>query len=49
MDGIIRLKHINDFQKVCFYSVVMDQDNQPIETADSLFEQFVREHAESNS
>jgi hypothetical protein len=41
MNGIVRLKHIGDYQKVCYYSVVLDQDDEPIETAQSLFENFV--------
>lgn len=48
MNGIVRLKHIVDYQKVCYYSVVLDQDDEPIEKAHSLFEHFVREHTVSN-
>ena len=41
MNGIVRLKHIVDYQKVCYYSVVLDLDDEPTETAQSLFENFV--------
>lgn len=48
MNGIVRLKHIVDYQKVCYYSVVLDQDDEPIETAHSLFEHFVKKQTEAN-
>ena len=48
MNGIVRLKHITDYQKVCYYSVVLDKEDEPIETADSLFEKFVTIHTAEN-
>jgi hypothetical protein len=48
MNGIVRLKHIKDYQKVCYYSVVLDQDDKPIETAQSLFEEFVNTQTKEN-
>lgn len=48
MNGIVRLKHIFDYEKVCYYSVVLDQDEEPIETARSLFEHFVEEQTTAN-
>jgi len=49
MNGTVRLKHIVDYKKVCYYSIVLDQDEEPIETADSLFEHFVRTQTVDNS
>lgn len=48
MNGTVRLKHIADYKKVCYYSVVLDQDNEPIEEASSLFENFVEKQTLSN-
>jgi hypothetical protein len=49
MNGIVRLKHITDYQKVCYYSVVLDQDDEPIETAQSLFEEFLNTQTKENT
>ncbi|MEC7782167.1 MAG: hypothetical protein VYB38_02085 [Bacteroidota bacterium] len=49
MNGIVRLKHIVDYQKVCYYSVVIDEEDQPIEFASSIFEEFVRVQTINNS
>ncbi|MGJ8715260.1 MAG: hypothetical protein ACSHXG_09175 [Maribacter stanieri] len=49
MNGIVRLKHIVNYKKVSYYSVVLDQDEETIDTALSLFEQFVNEQTISNS
>ncbi|WP_299431146.1 hypothetical protein [uncultured Maribacter sp.] len=48
MNGIIRLKHVTDYQKVCYYSVIIDKDDEPIETANSLFENFVKQQTIDN-
>lgn len=48
MNGIIRLKHIQDFKKVCFYSVCLDEDEIPIDDVESLFELFVKTHEVEN-
>lgn len=48
MNGIVRLKHIKDYQKVSYYSVVLDQDDEPIESTRSLFEEFVEQQTGTN-
>ncbi|WP_291867944.1 hypothetical protein [Maribacter sp.] len=48
MNGIVRLKHIFDYQKVCYYSVVLDKDDVSVEAAQSLFEHFVEEQTTAN-
>lgn len=48
MNGTIRLKHIADYKKVCYYSVVLDQDDKHIEDVRSLFEKFIEEQTLSN-
>jgi hypothetical protein len=48
MNGIVRLKHIADYQKVCYYSVVLDLDDEPTETAQSLSENFVTKQTIDN-
>ena len=48
MNGIVRLKHIADYQKVCYYSVVLDQDDEPNETAHSLFDIQIKEQTTDN-
>ncbi|WP_108805513.1 hypothetical protein [Aquimarina sp. Aq107] len=45
MNGIIRLKHINDYAKVSYYSICLDYDDEPIESIDSLFESFIKEQS----
>jgi hypothetical protein len=48
MSGIIRIKHIIDYKKVCYYSVIINQDDEPIEKAGSLFENFVKKQTVVN-
>lgn len=38
----MRLKHVDSFRKVSFYSIVINQDEDDIEQATSLFEDFVQ-------
>ena len=48
MNGILRLKHIQDFEKVKIYSVCIDDEDVPIEEAYSLFELFLKTHEIKN-
>jgi len=48
MNGIVRLKHIVDYKKVRYYSVVLDQDDEPIDTAKSLFDIFIEQQTLEN-
>lgn len=43
MNGIVRLKHIEDYNKVCYYSVCINQESESINNSESLFESFIRE------
>lgn len=48
MHNTIRIKHITDYQKVCYYSVCVDQDEKDVDDAESLFELFLRIHEETD-
>lgn len=48
MNGIFRLKHIQDFEKVKIYSVCIDDEDVPIEDTASLFEDFIDTHEIKN-
>lgn len=48
MERILRLKHITDYEKVSYYSVVVDQDDLTIDDASSLFEQFIIQNEGTN-
>lgn len=48
MNGIIRLKHINDYEKVSYYSVCLDYDDEQVQNVDSLFESFIKEQQINN-
>jgi len=48
MNGILRLKHIQDYKKVSYYSVCIDNEDLPIEDVKSLFELFVIKQTKEN-
>lgn len=48
MNGIFRLKHIQDYKKVSYYSVCIDNEDSPIEDENSLFELFIIEQEKKN-
>ncbi|WP_282160923.1 hypothetical protein [Ulvibacterium marinum] len=43
MNGIVRLKHIEDYAKVCYYSVCLNQEDRSVDDVDSLYESFIKE------
>jgi hypothetical protein len=48
MNGVVRLKHIDSFKKVNYYSVCLDHEDEPIANVDSLFEIFVQAQTKAN-
>lgn len=48
MNGIVRLKHIQDYNKVSYYSVCFDKEEEPIENQESLFENFIKINERDN-
>lgn len=48
MNGILRLKHIQDYRKVSYYSICIDNEDIPVEDVKSLFELFIKEQEKTN-
>jgi len=48
MNGILRLKHIQQYKKVSYYSICLDDEDVPIDEKESLFELFIRAHESEN-
>ena len=43
MSKLVRIKHIQDYDKVCYYSVCINQDANSIDKSVSLFDSFIKE------
>ena len=48
MNGIVRIKHIQDYKKVCYYSVCIDNEEEDVNDIYSLFDIFIKNHEKKN-
>lgn len=48
MNGLFRIKHIQDYKKVSYYSVCIDKEESTTEDEISLFELFIIEQEKKN-
>ncbi|RKE92334.1 hypothetical protein [Ichthyenterobacterium magnum] len=49
MNGIVSLKHIEDYKKVCYYSVCIKDESEFNDSSESLFEAFIREQEKTEN